>query len=711
MRVYKTLKPKGLPDEFDANIHGGEPVVELAESKDKIVVSYTFPGFFLSDDARDVNGKEVSFQQINMSKTGFLAENGKPLLPSFGRYVQIPIGYSYAYTVKKGKPVQFDDVLVLPAQEKLTDKHDEKAPLEYNKAFYAKDELYPKELAEVSGPFEIDEYNALLVHVRPCQYNPKKRKLIGYGNITVTITFTAKKPKTDAGQPMDPDLDREAYGNLFINPRRNIEERVGIPGERTMRFPVGWSRGDDFLIIYHDTFRKPAEILAQWKRMRGLRTETVSITSVGNTVSKIKSYIRKKRLGPLSRLRYVLLFGDVDMITAETISGGAYGDNITDYYYSTKQDPTNSTEYLLPWLSIGRIPVRTEAEGIDVVDQIVSYEKDPPADSEYYHRMAFAAYFQDDYPQDGKADRAYMKTMEEIREYLVTLGFDIERIYVSNNANPQQYIDGTPVPQSVLNAIVNGQTATNMLISATSEGQLSAGHRDHGDTNGWSHPRFTKNELNTISSKRPSIFLSINCLTGHFDLVAPTESFAENILRMKGGAPSLIAATRVSHTWLNNDLIRALYDAIWPGVLPTYPGSTASYSVRHNRLGDILNYAKAYLPVKMSGSAQYIKDHYEIYHVIGDPTLEVWKAFPLVVRIRVNRVGSYLTVSLSSCPQGSVITIWWGDRLLKRIEPSSTIIRISLRDLQLFPWGRPSSQIKVCFWAPGCRFVEAKVRT
>ena len=710
MREFKLLNPEGLPEGFDTEIAGEEPIVAVVESKGRIEVSYIFPGFYLSDDTRDVEGNKVSFKQVNIAATGFLAESGKPLLPSFGRYVQIPFNCGYKFTAEKGKPVQFDDILMLPAQEKLTDYPEDEHVFEYDKEFYSKDEFYPSDVVAVTGPFEIDGYNALLVHVRPFQYNPAKRKLVGCGNIVINIDVSLKKGESVDYPFIDPGLNREAYGNLFLNPRRRVEERLEIEPAAIPFPPIARPRGPEFLIIYHDTFKGAAEKMARWKNMRGLRTETVSIGTVGNTVSQIKTYIRNRRKFIFSRLRYVLLFGDVDMITPETITGGPYGSNITDYYYSTKTDPTGSTDHVLTWLSIGRIPVRTADEGTTVVDQVIAYEKNPPCDPEYYQRMAFAAYFQDDFPQDGRADRAYMKTMEDIREHMITLGFDVERIYVSNNQNPQEYVDGTPIPQEVINSIVDGDTATRMLVSTTAEGQLLTGHRDHGSSNGWSHPSFSTSHLEAITSEYPTMFYSINCLTGKFDLTAPTESFAENILRMKGGAPSLVAATRSSHTWLNNDLMRALFDAMWAGVLPAFPGSTASYPVKYNRLGDILNYGKSYLPVALSGSAEHIKDHFEIYHIIGDPTIELWKAEPVPIAIRAKIIGSYLSIKLSTCPTGSVITIWYGDKMLKRIELSSTQVKVSLRDAALYPFRPMRRKISVCFWAQGYRFRQLVVR-
>ncbi|WP_440955665.1 C25 family cysteine peptidase [Methanosarcina sp. Mfa9] len=708
IKEFKSLSPEGLPESFDAAIHGEEPIVQVEESKGRISISYTFPGFYLSDNSLDVDGERINFKGIKIPKAGFLSESGKPLLPSFGRYVQIPFNFNFEFTVKKGKTVQFDDLLLLPAQEELTDNPEEEHAFEYDEKFYSSDEFYPENIVEVTGPFDVDGYNSLLVHVRPFQYNPAKKKLVGYANIVVEITVTPATKESDEYPLIDRELSRESFGNFFLNPGRRVDERLEIEKPTVVNRCI--QPGPEFLIIYHDIFREAAEKLAKWKNMRGIRTETISITAVGNTVSNIKKYIRNKRKACSSRLRYVLLFGDVDMIASETISGGPFGANITDYYYSTPKDPVGSNDIVMPWLSTGRIPMRKPEEGADVVEQIIRFEKDPPCDPEYYRRMAFGAYFQDDKPLDGRADKKYMKTMEAIREHMISLGFDVERVYVSSNPNPQEYIDGTPVPAEVKNSIVDGYTATDMLISATTEGQLIMGHRDHGLPKGWDEPSFTKRNLDTILSEYPTIFYSINCVTGQFDLTGPTECFAEKILKMKGGSPSLIAATRDSGTWRNDSLIKALFDAMWAGLLPTFPGSTSSYPVKYNRLGDIMNYAKSYLPIAHTGENAGIKDHFEIYHVIGDPTIELWSAEPLPAGLKAKIMMNNLYISLSSCPKGGVVTVWYEDKVIKRIEPSSKYIKIPLKEIVLRPISGRRNIISVCFHAPGHRFRQVHVR-
>lgn len=438
MREFRSLKAAGLPDSFTVKEHGGEPIVEVNESKGRIAIKYIFPGFYLSDVKLKVEGEDISFNQVKVEKAGYLVEKGRPLLPSFGRYVQIPFGCNYECNynrdIKKGKPVHFDDIHVSPAQEEVLFNPDLTPRYEYDRDYYDKsDELYPSNIVEISGPIEIDGYNALLVRVRPIQYNPSKKMLIGYGNIDITIKVSQIEGEISEYPLMDPALDRKAFGNFFLNPGRGICARLEIqPGKMNIPYE---SPGPEFLIIYADMFQcqSAAEELAKWKNRRGLQTETVSIGAIGNSVSDIKKYIRKKRAS--SRLRYVLLFGDVDSITSKKIKGGPAGSNptdyFTDYYYSTKVDPDKKHPYVMPWLSIGRIPVRTEEEGKTVVDKIISYEENPPVDPEYYRSTSFVACFED-LNIDNTEDMTYVKTTEDIRDCMIEYGFEVDRIYVSS---------------------------------------------------------------------------------------------------------------------------------------------------------------------------------------------------------------------------------------------------------------------------------------
>ena len=704
VKEFKSFKASGLSDDFDAEVDGSEPIIDVDEAEDQVTIACIFPGFDLSDAEQDIQGEKKPFKEVGISGTGFISESGCPLLPVFRRFVNVPQDCAVETSVEKGKTIIFDDILVTPAQEETMDGVEDHK-FEFDEAAYKNDEFYPKEIVKVSSPQDIDGYNAVLVEIYPIQYNPAKRKIKGYSNIKATLKFSAKDEADEIEFPLvDPELEREGFGNLLLTPSRRLISGSGKPsitksGSIRVCLP-------EFIIIHHSDFKAAAQKLADWKNTKGIFTQIVSINEVGNSTTKIKNFIRERRKLNWSKLRYILLFGDTNHIVTENVGG-----NATDYYYSTPKDPSNSADCVAPWIAIGRIPVQSANEAQDVVDQVISYEKTPPCDPVYYDRMTVAAYFQDDWPQDGKADRAYIKTVEGIRSHLVSIGKEVQRVYVSNNPNPQKYKDDTDLTAEVKNAIVDGETATDMLISETSEGQLMVGHRDHGDTTGWSHPSFTNDDLDAITSAYPSIFLSINCWTGRFDFAAASDCFAEAMLKLKGGAPSLVAATRPSGTWRNDSLIKALFDGMFPGVIPTYPGSTASYAIKNNRLGDLLNYAQMYLFVA-HGTSFGVKTHLEIYHVIGDPTLELWKALPIVIDFRVRVICKYLLIQLNASPKGGVITIKEKDRIIKRAKTSSTLVRVPLKNLKLLnpkPKTKPRL-ISVCFSAPGHRFIEKKVK-
>ena len=250
MREFKSLFPKGLSEDFDALIHGEEPIVSVDESNRRITISYTFPGFYLSGDSEIVDGAEIQFQQVNIEGTGKIGANGKPQLPSFGRYVQIPFGCDYKFSIYKDDPVEYDDVLVKPAQSELTDNPNQEYSFAYDKSLYATDELFPAELMTVSPPVEIDEYIALLVHVCPFQYNPVKKKLIGYAKIEVTIDIIEKEGDLGEHPFPDPEGGLDGFGNLFLNPGRSIERRLSVdpPLER---IPARLGKtGPELLIVY-----------------------------------------------------------------------------------------------------------------------------------------------------------------------------------------------------------------------------------------------------------------------------------------------------------------------------------------------------------------------------------------------------------------------------------------------------------------------------
>jgi len=155
--------------------------------------------------------------------------------------------------------------------EDMPGKHD----FEYNSRFYAKDALYPKEIVRVSGLFNFDRYQSILLHVIPSQFNPVSKRLIGYGEVIVIIHLNKKRMARRAQMPRASGYEpkKAACGNLLLNPESRIGERLGM-AETPRKAPFhGFifttelvRSGPESLIIYAEMFQEAAEKLAKLNR-------------------------------------------------------------------------------------------------------------------------------------------------------------------------------------------------------------------------------------------------------------------------------------------------------------------------------------------------------------------------------------------------------------------------------------------------------------
>jgi hypothetical protein len=409
----------------------------------------------------------------------------------------------------------------------------------------------------------------------------------------------------------------QVFADLVFN---RIED-----GEETRHLPL---QGPELLILYDAKFGAAANDLRQWKVSRGLKTEIKEISSVGKKVKKVKREIRRRLRNPMSRLRYVLLLGDVDSIDSE--KRRLYR---TDYFYSTLLDRRADRDFPFPIVAVGRISVTSYDEASDVVSKIINYEKqfqnnpDPRSIclvSEFADRLRGG---------DGKEDFGTLNAMEDIRKRLGGLGHAVERIYTKEpGAVTLLFCDDTEIDEVTAGQITdNISQASGLIRKAFDQGRSIIAQRGQGYAEGWQITRvgtlFDKDSVpNGSETSLPSVVLSITCDTGDFHY-GQGDCFAEHLLKVKfGGAVSVIAATFESNVWNNNRLMKGLFDALRPDPLPT-PTSLQAPIVR---LGDVLIDAKAYVYARQRQERYHADwtEAFEIYHIIGDPTLEVWRQVP-----------------------------------------------------------------------------------
>ena len=776
--LRKSFRVDSAQQPVSGKLDGLEPKIVFGEEKGNPPVlsfKYDFPGFLFYYENEKENifsvsnakgTRNVAFTQIKIPGAGYLNEMDKPLLPSFGRYVQIPFDHTFdskrvLWTKKLDLNESEDltretggEILVKRSGYELSDmsaagggaaakswsrvRDDTDYEKDYFEKFYGKTKPYPaaEDIVDVTGPFLIDGYNALLVHVRPFRYaNPRSVEL----EFFYSIHFEIGLKKNDATMPDNQECHAGAYCNLFLNPKRGIEDRMATEPPMEQKTAAD---GIELLIVYaNPNLKGPVQRLARWKKMKGLETKICDATELGTgekLIGNIKNKIVALRQKRESRLRYVLLFGD-----SKDLSPGNGQDS--DYCYSIPEGCING-KLAFPWLSVGRIPVANARDAEIVVEQIIKYEKEPPEDWEYYKEMAFCAHLEDSASfqekrkgrLDGRDSSNYVKTMEDIS---ANLKCSVEKIYdKEKGVKIENYLDGSPVPQEVDDLLEDDSgKAGGRLFDQLLEGKLIVAHRGHGAASGWVKPSletqslpkyFLPRALPSQSSSgeekveivpKPSIVFSINCMTGNF--AGETECLGEILLKLPFTAPSLIAPARSSDTWLNNAMMKALFDSLWPGILPTIrPDETPMAEnwehngLKHARLGDIMNYAKAYLPIYQSKADSKIIDHFEIYHVLGDPSLEVWRKAPANKAISVAEQNGVIEISCGGqkgFPEDLVVTVFTKDRTdpenpekMARIrpEPGSKTFSWDILSSGLFP----EEVQKICFHAPGYLFKEMR---
>ncbi len=614
------------------------------------------PGF----NVTQVRQGETTYQKLSLDGATVNGMAGRPEMPGFTRMVMIPQGAKVSISVREKSVVALKDLLIYPAQfPKESEKID---PFYVDAQFYKMDKYYPEKLYTVSYD-AVRGCRVAIVRVNTARYNPVKRQLIAYPDLEIDIKFEGGQSLFILDEMRSRFFD-ESYLESFANYSiAAIDMEALFPGRP-------FDERCDMLIITPPELLAPAMELAEWKVEKGIITSVVTLRDIeaytgGTTAENIRNYIKTVyRNGNLS---YVLLIGDADIIPTFYGSIESYSEIqiATDLYYAEMDD-----EGHLPDLAVGRISVELPADApdqaIDVIRKIIDYEQNPPGNREYYRTILHCAGFEDmqggsddpfTWASDGRAEKKNVETMEEIRDYFLFSGeyTHLTRLYATgwgywseDPLGPQLYADGTPLPEELRYPNYPWDKDTYDLMEELEQGAFLTLYRGHGDFYQWkAFGNFFPEVWEEYEDNYPSVFLSITCKTGWFDMETDdpanpgndnAESLAETFLRMRNGAAAIVAASRVSSGHANDWLIKGFIDYFWNGMVPYYSpdgGGSAYGPGRSKRLGDALNYAKMYMASELNDTFEtVILNMYEEYHLFGDPSMEMWTASPYIDPVR-----------------------------------------------------------------------------
>ena len=720
----------------NGNWEGVEGISPGTPSEAFVVVSDTsgitivaeFNGFWIEGDGT-----------ITMPGTTTMKLAGKPGLPRLIEYIEIPHDINASLDMIYGVPTLLDVTTVAPAPEPIVpiwNFTENLAPVIDN-TVYSSNAYFPSYNMSMEGALGTSAIvmrgrRLLELSFYPVQYNPVLSKLRYYPKFVVKVNYSEPAQI----EPVEARLRSEPFELLFESFLLNFnawKPQTGAgPGfppapDCTPGFsPASTSSVTaDYLIITHESIKLQADRLAAWKTQKGLPTEvrtTAQIEADYQTLSLeegIKELIRVAYNSWTRGPTYVLIFGDSELVP------NGYGmahaarmpeTTVQDYQHveSHYVDGTDPKQYYIfhpdtgkigtdsvyftvhgsdyvPDIIYGRISVDDMSEAETVVNKVLTYEKSPPVNSEFYDNMLAAAHFEFFDPPDDPPDPPnlveesgrfqFVRYAEDIRLYLEELGY-IGHLNYSTN-----YSLGTP--SAFFNRLEGSSPIdfTGHLLYDhldhydwipyfdpvgadhisrninSDEGRFLVCYNNHGFSRnmiwpvtlvgeddwyrflfeGWCGPGLSITDLPGLTNgdKLPLI-ISTACDTGWFDgeidedvmgepyiTVEEYESLLELVTKMEGGgAIAAIGPTRPTWTLASADMADGIIQAFWPGHLDMQNLPISGMGAA--MLFGMMNTASiwGYEDYDQVYPKWVTKTTFQEYHLFGDPDLKLWTSSP-----------------------------------------------------------------------------------
>ena len=535
---------------------------------------------------------------------------GKPCLPILSRRVEIPlcknVSYKIINTVTETYTAQELGITypLYPTQAPRS-KSDE-GPIELVKdtKVYATNAMYSVETIVVEKIGVARNINLADVFFSPISYNPISGKVEVIKEIELELTF--EEPDMAATRSMK---------KLHRSPAFSVKADVANAIEKD-----GYTSGPiRYLIVAHEAFRGQMDEFIQWKRRKGFICDIVYTdqTEVGNTTQSIAAYLKAQYTNATAELpapTYVLLVGDVQQIPpfASRISSSYLNDHITDLYYFTWTDGD-----IIPDCYYGRFSAQNVADLTPQVDKTLMYEQYTMSDPSYLDRALVVA------GVDGGAagDFGYTHADPVIH-------------YLEDNYTTAEY--GYTSVVSYYNPASGTTSARNGVFNALNTGVGYANYTAHCNYDNWSQPRFNNNDVARMeNTEKFGLMIGNCCLSNKFNV---NECLGEALLR-KGnyrGAVGYIGGS--NSTYWDQDYywavgIRSINRNTCP--TPTYDANRLgaydrlfhthgeSYADQYTSNGAIIMAGN--MSVQASSSSNNYKTYYwEIYHLMGDPSVMSW---------------------------------------------------------------------------------------
>ena len=559
-------------------------------------------------------------------------EVGKPALPLLIKMVEIPlcsdivVNYNLRNADTVSLPMITPERQIMPAQPSYPKNYKGKPEFQKDNAVYSTDNYYALDPVRVEKTGVLRNINAATIYVAPVKYNPVTGKMIVYHDIDVEITF--EDADVVATQEMT-----QLHGNRYFASSELTINTLPMTSKDNYSAPV------KYLIVSHSMFKGQFDNFVDWKKRKGFLVEVAYTDdpAVGTTYNSIQSFIKSKYTNATPQEpapTFVLFIGDVAQIPTKDI----YGEHPTDLYYF---DWTGNG---IPDCFYGRFSAATEAHLAPQVEKTLMYEQMTMSDPSYLDHAILIA---------GEDDNGYAYTHgNTAMDY-------ISSNYLNAN-NGYTTVDYYKYPHP--------STATATIRNNICQGAGFINYTAHGWVGGWAGPEFSSSDVSSMTNEgKYGLMVGNCCESNKYD----ETSFGEVLLRAnKKGAVGYIGGA--DYTYWYEDVYWSVGARDYISESTTSPttfqydganlGALDRLFHTHNEpfekwmttFGGMI-YAGNMAVQTSSTDAESKTYYWEIYNLIGDPSVMPWLTQPENMTLTADPISSDATsISVHTVPYAYV---------------------------------------------------------
>ena len=594
----------------------------------KVVVNFT------AGDIRsmDVTTDDGAFSRITMENYHLSTEVGMPQVPVMVSLLEIPLCDGISYNIRSSRYSDYSaaelgiQYPLFPAQPSYTKSYN--GPIEFvkNEETYRTNTFYHRDLITVEKTGVMRNINIGTVCFSPVQYNPVTDTYRVYEDVVVEFTFE------NADIPATYQM-KNLHGNAVFN---GLQSRVINPIHSESREST-FNRPIKYLIVANSLFRDQLDLFVNWKKRQGLMVEIAYTddANVGTTTTSIQNFIKAKYTNATEddpAPTYVLLVGDVAQIPVfnTQVSGESHK---TDLYYFTWTAGDN-----LPDCYYGRFSAQNATHLDNILEKTLQYEQYTMSDPSYLDDAVLVA------GTDGSFGPTHANgQINYLSQNYVNTAYGFSNVHVH---------------------LYNSSSQAAQIRSEIGAGVGYSNYTAHCSSEGWADPEFSTSQIQSMNNEGRYGFMIGNCcLSNKFD---DNECFGEAQLRTaKKGSVGYIGGS--NSTYWDEDFY-------WSVGVRSSITANATYNYDASHLGayDRLfhthgeTFSDWYVTgasiiqggnLAVESSTSSLKLYYwEIYHLMGDPSILPWLTQAEVMNVTVPEamVSGTTTLQIGAVPYAYV---------------------------------------------------------